>query len=115
MHWRFGADWFRDTLVDADLANNIAGWQWSAGTGADAAPYFRILSPVAQAERFDAQGRYIRRWVPELAGLPAPALFAPWEHPAAARRLAPDYPAAPIVDPRASRAGALAAYQALRA
>jgi deoxyribodipyrimidine photo-lyase len=115
LHWQHGAEWFRDTLVDADLANNVAGWQWSAGTGADAAPYFRILSPVAQAERFDPQGRYIRRWVPELANLPAPALFAPWEHPAAARKLAPDYPAAPLVDPKASRATALDAYQAMRA
>ena len=80
-HWRHGARWFWDTLVDADLANNTQGWQWSAGTGADAAPYFRIFSPTAQAERFDGQGKYIRRWVPELAEMPTPALFAPWQHP----------------------------------
>jgi deoxyribodipyrimidine photo-lyase len=110
-HWSHGARWFWDTLVDADLANNTQGWQWSAGTGADAAPYFRIFSPVAQAERFDLQGKYIRKWVPELAQLPAPALFAPWEHAALARRLAPDYPATPIIDLRQSREAALLAYQ----
>ncbi len=108
-HWTYGARWFWDTLLDADLANNTQGWQWSAGTGADAAPYFRIFSPVAQAEKFDSQGKYIQRWVPELAKLPPPALFAPWEHPELARRLAPDYPPVPIVDPKASRADALAA------
>jgi deoxyribodipyrimidine photo-lyase len=113
-HWRHGAAWFWDTLVDADLGNNTQGWQWSAGTGADAAPYFRIFSPTAQAERFDPHGRYIRRWVPELARLPVPALFAPWEHPELARRLAPDYPAQPIADPKQSRTQALDAYRALR-
>jgi deoxyribodipyrimidine photo-lyase len=114
MHWRHGADWFRDTLVDHDLANNIAGWQWSAGSGADAAPYFRMLSPMAQSARFDPSGRYIRRWVPELAALPTPALFAPWEHPRVARELAPSYPAQPVVDPKASREAAIAAHQAMR-
>jgi deoxyribodipyrimidine photo-lyase len=109
-HWRHGARWFWDTLVDADLANNIQGWQWTAGTGADVAPYFRIFSPVAQAERFDAQGKYIQRWVPELAWLPAPALYAPWQHPELARQFAPDYPARPIIDLKDSREAALAAY-----
>jgi deoxyribodipyrimidine photo-lyase len=73
-HWRHGARWFWDTLVDADLANNSQGWQWTAGTGADAAPYYRVFSPARQAERFDPQGRYVRRWVPELGtpGYPAP-------------------------------------------
>jgi deoxyribodipyrimidine photo-lyase len=113
-HWRHGAAWFWDTLVDADLGNNTQGWQWSAGTGADAAPYFRIFSPTAQAERFDPHGRYIRRWVPELAGLPVPALFAPWEHPDLVRRLAPGYPAQPVADPKQSRAEALDAYRVLR-
>ena len=65
-HWRHGARWFWDTLVDADLANNSQGWQWTAGTGADAAPYYRVFSPARQAERFDPQGLYVRRWVPEL-------------------------------------------------
>ena len=113
MHWRHGADWFRNTLVDHDLANNIAGWQWSAGTGADAAPYFRMLSPVAQAARFDPAGRYIRHWVPELVALPTPALFSPWDYPRVARELAPAYPALPVVDPKASREAAIAAHQAM--
>ena len=109
-HWRHGADWFWDTLVDADLANNTQGWQWTAGTGADAAPYFRIFSPVAQAEKFDPAGRYVRRWVPELAKLPDAALAAPWEHADLLARLAPAYPRRPVVDLRASREAALAAY-----
>ena len=66
MHWIEGARWFWDTLVDADLANNTLGWQWVAGTGADAAPYFRIFNPLLQARRFDPDGAYVRRWVPEL-------------------------------------------------
>ncbi|HEU0153849.1 MAG TPA: deoxyribodipyrimidine photo-lyase [Arenimonas sp.] len=109
-HWKHGAEWFWDTLVDADLANNTQGWQWTAGTGADAAPYFRIFSPIAQAQKFDAAGKYIRRWVPELAALPDAALAAPWEDPARLRRLAPDYPVRPIVDLKASREAALEAY-----
>ena len=68
--WQDGARWFWDTLVDADLANNTLGWQWVAGCGADAAPYFRVFNPVTQGERFDPDGAYVRRWVPELAGLP---------------------------------------------
>jgi deoxyribodipyrimidine photo-lyase len=106
-HWRHGARWFWDTLVDADLANNSQGWQWTAGTGADAAPYFRVFNPVRQGERFDPLGHYVRRWVPELAALPDKALHAPWEHPELARRLAPDYPSRPIVDLGASRQEAL--------
>lgn len=113
-HWRHGARWFWDTLVDADLANNTQGWQWTAGTGADAAPYFRIFSPVAQAGRFDPAGHYIRRWVPELAGLPDKALAAPWEHTALLGELAPGYPRQPLVDLRESREAALAAYETVR-
>ena len=109
-HWKHGADWFWDTLLDADLPNNTQGWQWTAGTGADAAPYFRIFSPIAQAQKFDASGKYIRRWVPELARLPDAALAAPWEQPELLRRLAPDYPVRPIVDLKASREAALEAY-----
>jgi deoxyribodipyrimidine photo-lyase len=109
-HWKHGADWFWDTLLDADLPNNTQGWQWTAGTGADAAPYFRIFSPIAQAQKFDASGRYIRRWLPELAKLPDEALAAPWEQPELLRRLAPDYPVRPIVDLKASREAALEAY-----
>lgn len=109
-HWLHGARWFWDTLVDASLPNNTQGWQWTAGTGADAAPYFRIFSPVAQAEKFDAKGAYIQRWVPELAKLPEAALAEPWAHGDLLARLAPGYPRRPIVDLKASRAEALAAY-----
>ncbi len=111
-HWLEGARWFWDTLVDADLASNTLGWQWVAGTGADAAPYFRVFNPVTQARKFDPDGRYIARWVPELAALPLPARFAPWEHRELAQRLAGDYPAKPIVDLAHGREAALAAYQA---
>ncbi|MBI1188772.1 MAG: deoxyribodipyrimidine photo-lyase [Alphaproteobacteria bacterium] len=76
--WRRGQDWFWDTLVDADLANNAASWQWVAGSGADAAPYFRIFNPVTQGETYDPDGAYVRRWVPELAALPTEVLHAPW-------------------------------------
>lgn len=113
-HWRHGARWFWDTLVDADLANNTLGWQWVAGTGADAAPYFRVFNPVTQAEKFDPDGRYIARWVPELAALPLPLRYAPWREPATLRRLAPDYPAQPLVDLAAGRDAALAAYRKQR-
>ena len=112
LHWLHGARWFWDTLVDADLANNTQGWQWSAGTGADAAPYFRIFSPVAQSMKFDAAGDYIRRWLPELAAVPAPLLFQPWRDAALLQRTG--YPQ-PLVDLNASRAQALVAYQQLRA
>jgi len=111
MHWLQGARWFWDTLVDADLANNTLGWQWVAGTGADASPYFRVFNPVTQAQKFDPQGQYIAQWVPELAPLPLPARFAPWLHADVARRLAPLYPAHPIVDLAQGRDAALAAYK----
>lgn len=105
--WQAGAQWFWDTLVDADLANNTLGWQWSAGSGADAAPYFRIFNPVTQGEKFDPQGRYVKRWVPELADLPATLVHRPWEQPPA------DYPA-PIIDLKQTREEALAALASLR-
>jgi deoxyribodipyrimidine photo-lyase len=111
--WTRGARWFWDTLVDADLANNTQGWQWTAGSGADAAPYFRVFNPASQARKFDPQGRYVRRWVPELAALPLEASFEPWEHPDLLARHAPAYPRAPLVDLRASRAAALESYRAL--
>lgn len=110
-HWREGARWFWDTLVDADLANNTMGWQWVAGTGADAAPYFRIFNPVTQSEKFDPQARYITRWVPELAALPLRARFAPWQHPHLLAEHAPSYPTLPLVDLAAGRDAALAAYR----
>jgi deoxyribodipyrimidine photo-lyase len=80
-HWRLGEAWFWDTLVDADPANNVLGWQWSAGCGADAAPYYRIFNPVLQGRRFDPNGAYVRQWVPELRNLPTEYLHAPWEAP----------------------------------
>ncbi|HEY2344907.1 MAG TPA: deoxyribodipyrimidine photo-lyase [Xanthomonadaceae bacterium] len=114
MHWLHGARWFWDTLVDADLANNTQGWQWTAGTGADAAPYFRIFNPVSQVAKFDPAGAYVRRWLPELARLPDEAMFEPWKHPALLARYAPGYPRTPIVDLKASREAALAAYSKTR-
>jgi deoxyribodipyrimidine photo-lyase len=118
MHWRHGARWFWDTLVDADLASNTLGWQWTAGCGADAAPYYRIFNPVLQAERFDPQRAYIRRWLPELAGLPDAFVHQPWAAPAtvlaaAGVRLGVDYPA-PLLDLKASRDSALGRYQRLK-
>ncbi|WP_319533497.1 deoxyribodipyrimidine photo-lyase [uncultured Cohaesibacter sp.] len=115
--WRKGEEWFWDTLVDADLANNSASWQWVAGCGADAAPYFRIFNPVLQAEKFDPDGDYIRRYVPELAKLPGKYLAKPWEAPRAVLEeagvaLGKDYPL-PVVDLKLSRIAALDAYQAL--
>ena len=110
-HWLQGARWFWDTLVDADLANNTLGWQWTAGTGADAAPYFRVFNPVTQAEKFDPQGMYIARWVPELAAVPVPLRFAPWQKPDVMSRVAPDYPRRPLVDLAQGRESALAAYR----
>lgn len=79
--WLRGAEWFLQTLVDADLANNTLGWQWAAGCGADAAPYFRIFHPLLQSQKFDTQGNYIRRFVPELKNLPAPYIHSPWQTP----------------------------------
>jgi deoxyribodipyrimidine photo-lyase len=110
-----GASWFWQTLLDADLANNTQGWQWTAGTGVDAAPYFRVFNPARQGERFDPRGDYVRRWVPELAALPAKAIHAPWDRPAQTRRLAPAYPERPIVDLAESRQAALTAYRQRRA
>jgi deoxyribodipyrimidine photo-lyase len=116
--WRQGEAWFWDTLVDADAANNAANWQWVAGSGADAQPFFRIFNPVTQGERFDAAGLYVRRWVPELAGLPDKYIHAPWTAPAstlvaAGVRLGDNYPL-PVVDPAAGRQRALDAWAALR-
>lgn len=117
--WQDGASWFWGTLVDADLANNSASWQWVAGCGADAAPYFRIFNPMLQGEKFDPDGAYIRRWVPELSKLPSRYIHEPWTAPAdvleaAGVELGQDYPR-PIVDHHAARARALTAYSQLRA
>jgi deoxyribodipyrimidine photo-lyase len=117
--WQAGEAWFWDTLVDADLANNAASWQWVAGCGPDAAPYFRIFNPTLQGQKFDADGGYVRRFVPELARLAAPDIHAPWNVPAATLAkagiaLGKTYPH-PIVDLAAGRARALAAYEAVKA
>lgn len=118
LDWRHGEAWFRDTLLDADLANNSASWQWVAGSGADAAPYFRIFAPVGQGQKFDPDGAYVRRWCPELARLPNEFLHAPFEAPdrvlkAAGVVLGKTYPR-PIVDHAAARAAALAGYEAVK-
>jgi deoxyribodipyrimidine photo-lyase len=107
--WQDGARWFWDTLVDADLANNTLGWQWVAGCGPDAAPYFRIFNPVAQGQRFDPQGRCIRRHVPELALLPDDAIHEPWKM----ADLVPAYPP-PLVDHPIARARALESYKMVK-
>jgi deoxyribodipyrimidine photo-lyase len=111
--WQEGAAWFWDRLVDADLANNTMGWQWSAGCGADAVPYFRIFNPVLQGEKFDPDGDYVRRWVPELAGLPSSWIHKPWKAPASVLSaanvaLGKHYPP-PVVDHEFARERALAA------
>ena len=117
LDWRHGERWFWDTLVDADPASNSASWQWVAGCGADAAPYFRIFNPVTQGQKFDPDGGYVRQYVPELSALPNKYIFNPWEAPADLLReanveLGVTYPK-PIVNIKASRERALAAFKAL--
>ena len=112
--WREGENWFWDCLVDADLASNSAGWQWVAGSGADAAPYFRIFNPVTQGLKFDPEGEYTKKYVPELKLLPNKFLFNPWEAPKeilkeAGIELGKDYPE-PIIDLKSSRELALKAF-----
>ncbi len=112
--WQSGARWFWDTLVDADLASNSLGWQWTAGCGADAAPYFRVFNPVLQGDKFDPAGAYVRRWLPELANLPDRWVHQPWAAPTAVLtgaglRLGSDYPR-PVADSKASRLRALEAW-----
>jgi deoxyribodipyrimidine photo-lyase len=109
--WQKGAAWFWDTLVDADLANNTMNWQWVAGCGVDAAPFFRVFNPVLQGQRFDPEGDYVRMWVPELARLPAKWIHQPWKAPtevleSAGVRLGDNYPE-PIVDHDEARQRAL--------
>ncbi len=116
--WRRGERYFADTLLDFDLASNNGGWQWAASTGCDAQPYFRIFNPVTQSERFDPDGKFIRRYVPELAALDAKEIHAPWLVPPAVQRakgvvVGRDYPA-PIVDHAAARTAALALFKAAR-
>ncbi|WP_439514461.1 cryptochrome/photolyase family protein [Oceanibaculum nanhaiense] len=116
--WQEGEAWFWDTLVDADLANNAASWQWVAGCGADAAPYFRIFNPVLQGEKFDPDGAYVRRWVPELAKMPASHIHKPWLAPDDVMRqagvtLGETYPT-PIVDHGTARDRALDAFSRIK-
>jgi len=108
--WQDGAAWFWDTLVDADLASNSASWQWVAGSGADAAPYFRVFNPILQGEKFDPQGDYVRAWLPALAALPNKFIHQPWNAPAPPAGYPP-----PVIDHPAGRARALAAYAQMRA
>jgi deoxyribodipyrimidine photo-lyase len=115
IHWQLGARWFWDTLVDADLAQNSLNWQWVAGCGVDAAPYFRIFNPVLQSQKFDPRGEYIRQWVPELAGLPTeyihqPELTPPLIQQASGALIGTDYPA-PMLDLKTSREQALQHYR----
>jgi len=117
--WREGERWFWDTLVDADPASNPANWQWVAGSGADAAPYFRVFNPILQGEKFDPDGAYVRRWVPELARLPANLIHQPWSATplklaSAGVELGRTYPV-PIIDHREGRERALKAYASIRA
>ena len=118
LHWRHGERWFWDTLVDADLANNSAGWQWIAGCGADAAPYFRIFNPVTQGQKFDPDGIYVRKYVPEIAALPDKYLFNPWEAPGLVLKEAGIEPGTtypkPVVNLKRSREAALEAFQSLK-
>ena len=117
IHWHYGKEWFWNCLVDADLASNSASWQWVAGCGADAAPYFRIFNPIAQGQKFDPSGEYTRKFVPELRKLPNKYLFTPWEAPTelladSGIKLGKDYPY-PIVDLKNSRELALDAYSSI--
>ncbi|HDR7861346.1 cryptochrome/photolyase family protein [Bacillus toyonensis] len=116
--WQEGAKWFMDTLLDADIANNTMGWQWVAGSGADASPYFRIFNPITQGEKFDKNGEYIRRWVPELRDIPNKYIHKPWEAPEhilqkANIQLGHTYPL-PVVDHKAARERALCAYKSMK-
>lgn len=118
LDWRHGENWFWDTLVDSDPASNSASWQWVAGSGADAAPYFRVFNPITQGEKFDSDGDYVRHWVPEIAKLPNKYLNKPWEAPRdvlakAGVKLGETYPK-PLVDHKAARERALDAFASLK-
>ena len=111
--WRLGASWFLDTLVDADLANNSVSWQWVAGCGADAAPYFRIFNPTLQGEKFDPNGAYIKQWIPELKNLSTKWIHQPWMAPQDEHPFMKDYPA-PMLDHVKARNTALLHYKMLK-
>jgi len=114
INWQEGERWFMRMLVDGDPSANNGGWQWAAGTGTNAAPYFRIFNPILQGEKFDPQGEYVRRWVPELANVPQKFIHKPWEMPISEQIksgvvIGRNYPA-PIVEHKAARLRALEAY-----
>lgn len=117
LHWRHGEDYFARHLIDFDLAANNGGWQWAASSGCDAQPYFRIFNPVSQSEKFDPEGKFIKRYLPQLAALPAVAIHAPWAHPqvlsSSGLVLGRDYPA-PIVDHAQARAQTLRRYAVVK-
>lgn len=112
--WRCGAEWFLDTLVDADLANNSASWQWVAGCGVDAAPYFRIFNPILQSQKFDPKGAYIRQWVPELANIKSQSIHAPWEDADSKAVYSNTVYPKPMIDHSVARTRALNYYQKLK-
>jgi deoxyribodipyrimidine photo-lyase len=117
--WRWGEEFFMQHLVDGDPAANNGGWQWTAGTGTDAAPYFRIFNPTSQGEKHDPEGAYVRSWLPELADVPTKYVHTPWEMDRGMQRetgcvLDQDYPS-PIIDHRQARERTLTAYRAARA
>jgi deoxyribodipyrimidine photo-lyase len=118
LHWKEGEKWFWDCLIDADLASNSASWQWIAGSGADATPYFRIFNPIIQGLKFDPEGKYTKKYLPELSRLPNKFLYNPWEAPqdildSANIILGKDYPK-PIVNLKESRDKALKAFETIR-
>jgi deoxyribodipyrimidine photo-lyase len=114
--WRVGEAWFRDCLIDWDVASNAMGWQWAAGSGPDAAPFFRIFNPATQAEKFDPESRYRRRWVAELSRQPGPEALAFFEAAPRSWRLSVSQPyPKPMIDLKTGRERALAAYKALKA
>ena len=113
--WRWGERWFMQHLVDGDPAANNGGWQWTAGTGTDAAPYFRIFNPILQSKKFDPQGRFIHKWIPELSQMPLKYIHTPWELPADDQKkigciIGKDYPA-PIIEHSFARQRTLEAYK----
>jgi len=118
LDWRQGEAWFAEKLLDFDLAANNGGWQWAASTGCDAQPWFRIFNPITQSEKFDAEGLFIRRYVPELSNVPQKFIHAPWrmgtaEQAACDVHIGQDYPV-PVIDHAVARARTLARFQAMR-
>tara|TARA_A100000164_G_C21183124_1_gene441485 strand:- start:87 stop:485 length:399 start_codon:yes stop_codon:yes gene_type:complete len=118
IHWKEGENFFRDSLLDFNVANNVSGWQWVAGCGADAAPYFRIFNPILQGEKFDSEGEYIKKWIPSLKSVPKKYIHKPWELDADTAKkinfdIERDY-YKPIVDHKMARDKALIAFKELK-